>query len=486
MSHPTPLVKRLAALRLRLSQAEGKFKFAVRRQQRKMAHSALGAIFDNKALLLKLAAEASTSKMNQASAVEPLVLSLDLRIVRYHSYPAKIYKDVSNMDFEYFSILDFLAQGGWEFEEKFLEKYGYFTTYNTTLEQRTITALCCDNPNYHEPTPDTTKTQILAVATKENAATLKFHVHCGQLQAQSETEVLVPQKPEFHVHCGQLVKNKSTPAEKAQTLANDGWLQAIMNIPVPVTTKGLYYKLYFDANKLCVGGLARKEDSWVYSGTDYAISELVWLPNDYNPTGKHLDELKKIPKPPLPAVQTIEEVDFTSKKPRPGRPKKETVTSDCASEKIPKKVKSTIPKTHTVWTGTVISVRVVDGKDFGSPTNPKLFKRLCVEIKTTCGEIVQFWTPNVEIRDSVIDSTAWIKFMQIPKNHSSSWSNIPIPTFKNGDLITVSGKIKTTWHGVTVINWVRLQEVIPQKIIPPILKTKADITPYKGEQLSFI
>jgi hypothetical protein len=75
-----------------------------------------------------------------------LELELAFTIVRYHQYPYE--KEVSNNEFKYLNILDFLASESDECEEKMLKKYGYFSTYNDTLDQRTITALCCDNPSY--------------------------------------------------------------------------------------------------------------------------------------------------------------------------------------------------------------------------------------------------------------------------------------------------------------------------------------------------
>ena len=143
-----------------------------------------------------------------------------------------------------------------------------------------------------------------------------------------------------------------------------------------------------------------------------------------------------------------------------GRPKKEG--------SVQEKPKSNVPKTHTVWTGTVLSVNVVDGKSFDpsfnkdvKPNSEVYLKRLQVEMKTTHGETIRFWSRCAEYRviesyngtsTATIQNSDWIKLR----------ANSLIPAFKVGDCITVSGKIKTVWRGTTIINWVRLQEVIPQ------------------------
>ncbi|NJO93294.1 MAG: hypothetical protein HC820_01045 [Hydrococcus sp. RM1_1_31] len=51
-------------------------------------------------------------------------------------------------------------------------------------------------------------------------------------------------------------------------------------------------KLYFDENRVCLGGVC--DDWWQRDFTgDYWASDYFWLPFGYNPTGKHLDELSQ-------------------------------------------------------------------------------------------------------------------------------------------------------------------------------------------------
>lgn len=54
-------------------------------------------------------------------------------------------------------------------------------------------------------------------------------------------------------------------------------------------------KLYFDANKICLGGVAN--DWWLkdYNG-DYWASDYFWLLVGYDPRGKHLNELSQYTK----------------------------------------------------------------------------------------------------------------------------------------------------------------------------------------------
>jgi hypothetical protein len=63
-------------------------------------------------------------------------------------------------------------------------------------------------------------------------------------------------------------------------------------------------KLYFDENKVCLGGVA---DSWWlkdYSG-DYWASEYFWLPTGYDPVGKSADELNEFSEPPRPQIKSL-------------------------------------------------------------------------------------------------------------------------------------------------------------------------------------
>ncbi|MCT7986452.1 DUF5049 domain-containing protein [Laspinema sp. A4] len=55
-------------------------------------------------------------------------------------------------------------------------------------------------------------------------------------------------------------------------------------------------KLYFNAEKVCLGGVAN--DWWIanYQG-DYWASEFFWLPEGFDPVGKHADELMQYDKP---------------------------------------------------------------------------------------------------------------------------------------------------------------------------------------------
>ncbi|MCT7957186.1 DUF5049 domain-containing protein [Laspinema palackyanum] len=55
-------------------------------------------------------------------------------------------------------------------------------------------------------------------------------------------------------------------------------------------------KLYFDIDKVCLGGVAN--DWWMlnYQG-DYWASEFFWLPVGFDPTGKPLDELMPYQQP---------------------------------------------------------------------------------------------------------------------------------------------------------------------------------------------
>jgi hypothetical protein len=56
-------------------------------------------------------------------------------------------------------------------------------------------------------------------------------------------------------------------------------------------------KLYFNAEKICLGGV--DDDWWLkdFDG-DYWASDYFWLPIGYNPIGKHGHELLKFIKPP--------------------------------------------------------------------------------------------------------------------------------------------------------------------------------------------
>jgi len=51
-------------------------------------------------------------------------------------------------------------------------------------------------------------------------------------------------------------------------------------------------KLYFNAEKICLGGV--DDDWWLknFDG-DYWASDYFWLPIGYNPIGKHGDELSQ-------------------------------------------------------------------------------------------------------------------------------------------------------------------------------------------------
>ena len=49
-------------------------------------------------------------------------------------------------------------------------------------------------------------------------------------------------------------------------------------------------KLYFDAHKICLGGVANDWWQQDFSG-DYWASDYFWLPVGYNPIGKSWDEL---------------------------------------------------------------------------------------------------------------------------------------------------------------------------------------------------
>lgn len=58
-------------------------------------------------------------------------------------------------------------------------------------------------------------------------------------------------------------------------------------------------KLYFDTDKICLGGVAN--DWWMpnYQG-DYWASEYFWLPVGLDPTGQHIDELMQYEQPKRP------------------------------------------------------------------------------------------------------------------------------------------------------------------------------------------
>jgi hypothetical protein len=334
-----------------------------------------------------------------------------------------------------------------------------------------------------------------------------------------------------------------------------------------------------------LGGTSWEQQHQEYAA-NYCTSNHIWLPENYNPVGKHFDELKAIPKPLLPAstlkksdielknefklmdefkdnsgdlvsklslswcpeVLLTKEWDITKQRETKdltsrdamyvhlsslmenghfiplsggiytlscklsnrkyngrGKPRKTSIQNSCTTteDALLKTVKKSIPKTHQTWTGTVKYVDLVDGKSFDPKKNNDdrfVFKRLKVELKLDCGRTIQFWTPNTEIRIarvsgcakvySDIDVDDWIKSKPALENYSAGWSDMPVSAFKAGDLITVSGKIKSTWRDITVINWVRLQELVPQsnpataKITAPKLKNK--ITPYEGKQLSLL
>lgn len=59
-----------------------------------------------------------------------------------------------------------------------------------------------------------------------------------------------------------------------------------------MNANNLKIKLYFDANKVCLGGVAN--DWWLkdYAG-DYWASDYFGLPFGYNPVGQTLDQLSQ-------------------------------------------------------------------------------------------------------------------------------------------------------------------------------------------------
>ncbi|MDL5055395.1 hypothetical protein QQ056_17840 [Oscillatoria laete-virens NRMC-F 0139] len=56
-------------------------------------------------------------------------------------------------------------------------------------------------------------------------------------------------------------------------------------------------KLYFDANQVCLGGVANDWWQQDYNG-DYWASDYFWLPIRYNPVGKSATELLPLQQPP--------------------------------------------------------------------------------------------------------------------------------------------------------------------------------------------
>lgn len=284
MSYPNILVKLISQriqLVKRLSQAEGKFKFAIRHNQRKMCHSALGSTLSLNAKLNKLRSDLDWYKFlakeipisdNKVEPVSNKIQSIDndCQVAVFDFY----HKQVPNNKPRIKPIIE-VATELTKLQFKALQHSGCYQRYWDTQAVTTVTALCCNNPSYFEP----------------EAKPI--------VQAQPLASEL-----EFSVHCGQLIKVESKPSTKH--LANDAWLQSMMAIPVVATaldaTAG-YYKLYFTKEKVCLGGVTRHDSGWAYSG-DYYASEMVWLPSarSYNPQSKHLGELLAISRPPMKAT----------------------------------------------------------------------------------------------------------------------------------------------------------------------------------------